>query len=245
MTYDELVEAAQADDGVLGLVLTGSRGLGAFVTDESDWDVRLVVRDEVRDDYRRRYGTPHGWSVEVFVLTRSELERVGEIGSPSAWDRPSYVHAEVVVDRGGIAELVDAMRRLAPGAALTLAAEELDDYINSYFRSAKSHRLGLDAEAHVDAAESIPSLLGTLFALHGRVRPFNKHLRRELEAEPLPGERWTADVLLPRLEAILATGDLEDQQRLFRDVEELARARGLGDVIDGWEPDVASLRGER
>jgi hypothetical protein len=245
VTYDELVEAVRTDGGVLGLVLTGSRGSGAFVTDESDWDVRLVVRDEVRDDYRRRYGTPHGSRVEVFVLTRSQLEGVGEVGSPSAWDRPSYVHAEVVLDRGGIAELVDAMRRLGPEVALTLAAEQLDDYVNSYFRSAKSHRLGLDAEAHLDAAESIPALLATLFALHGRVRPFNKHLRRELEAEPLPGERWAVGVLLPRLETILATGDLEAQQRLFRDVEELARAHGLGDVIDGWEPDVAWLRGER
>jgi hypothetical protein len=31
---------------------------------------------------------------------------------------------------------------------------------------------------------------------------------------------------------------------LFADVEQLARAHGHGDVIDGWEPDVAWLRGE-
>jgi hypothetical protein len=50
------------------------------------------------------------------------------------------------------------------------------------------------------------------------------------------------DALLPRLEWILASGDLAEQ-RLFRDVEALARAHGLGAVIDGWEPDVAWLRG--
>jgi hypothetical protein len=34
------------------------------------------------------------------------------------------------------------------------------------------------------------------------------------------------------------------QQALFRDAERLAREHGFGEVIDGWEPDVAWLRGE-
>ena len=34
-----------------------------------------------------------------------------------------------------------------------------------------------------------------------------------------------------------------DQQALFRGTEGLARIRGLGATIDGWEPDVAWLRG--
>ncbi|MEX2645868.1 MAG: hypothetical protein WD249_06370 [Gaiellaceae bacterium] len=46
-----------------------------------------------------------------------------------------------------------------------------------------------------------------------------------------------------RLERILA-GDEAEQQALFRDAERLARSRGLGEVIDGWEPDVPFLRGD-
>jgi predicted nucleotidyltransferase len=243
--FAELVEVARHDDGVVGLVLTGSRGSGFAVTDASDWDVRLVVRDEVRDEYRERFGTPHGSAVEVFVLTFDALAAVGEIGSPTAWDRPSYVDAQVVVDTpdGRVAALVDTMRTLSPVAAHALAAERLDDYVNSYHRSAKSHRLGHEVEAHLDAVESVPPLLETLFALHGRVRPFNKLLRYELDRQPFDGEAWAADALLPRLRRILATGDLAEQQRLFRDVEALGRAHGLGDVIDGWEPDVERLRG--
>jgi hypothetical protein len=230
---------------VLGLVLTGSRGAGTLVRDDSDWDVRLVVRDEVVDEYRSKLATPHGSPVEVVVFSRTEFEREGQPGSPSAWDRPSYVHAQVVVDKGGVGDLVDAKRTLSAEAAHALAAEKLDDYVNSYFRSAKSHRLGLAIEARLDAAESIPPLLDMLFALHGRVRPFNKLLRWEFEARPLGDGIWRGEALLPRLEAILATGDLGEQQRLFRDVETLARERGLGAVIDGWEPDVAWLRGGR
>jgi predicted nucleotidyltransferase len=243
VTYEELVAVAREDDGVLGLVLTGSRARGAFVTDESDWDVRLVVRDDVLDEYRSRYATPHGSRVEVVVLTLGDLAAVGAPGSDTSWDRPSYLHAKIVLDRGGIAEVVERVRSLPAEHARSVAAERLDDYVNSYFRSAKSHRLGLTLEAQLDAAESIPPLLEFLFAVHERVRPFNKHLRAELERRPLGGETWTAEALLPRLERIVATGDLVEQQGLFRDVEELARARRFGEVIDGWEPDVSWLRG--
>jgi predicted nucleotidyltransferase len=246
MTYEELVAIARDDDGVLGLVLTGSRAHGAFVTGESDWDVRLVVRNDDLDEYRSRYGTPHGSRVEVFVLTLADLAAVGTPGSHVSWDRPSYVYAQIVLDtEGRVAETVDGLRSLSAEHARSVAAERLDDYVNSYFRSAKSHRLGLALEAQLDAAESIPPLLDFLFAVHGRVRPFNKHLRAEVERRPLDGELWAADALLRRLEAILATGDLAQQQGLFRDVEELARARGLDAVVDGWEPDVAWLRGDR
>jgi hypothetical protein len=36
VSYEELVELACRDDGILGLILTGSRGRGFAVTDESD-----------------------------------------------------------------------------------------------------------------------------------------------------------------------------------------------------------------
>jgi len=45
------------------------------------------------------------------------------------------------------------------------------------------------------------------------------------------------------LERIGRTGELAEQQALFRDAEALAREHGCGATIDGWEPDVAWLRG--
>jgi predicted nucleotidyltransferase len=70
-TYDELVDIARRDDNIVGLVLTGSRGKGFAVTDDSDWDVRLVVRDEVLDEYRSRFATSHGSAVDVVVFSLS------------------------------------------------------------------------------------------------------------------------------------------------------------------------------
>jgi hypothetical protein len=118
------------------------------------------------------------------------------------------------------------------------AADPLDGYVNSYYRSAKNARAGLELGSLLDAQESIPQYLQFAFAVHGRVRPYNKWLEWELEHHPLPVE-----VDLSRLERIARTGALAEQQALFRATESLARERGHGATIDGWEPDVAWLRG--
>lgn len=242
--YEQLVEAARADDRVLGIVLTGSRGRGPFVRADSDWDVRLVVSADALAECERRYETARGSPVEVAVYSLEQFAQAGEIGLPNEWDRYSYVHAEVVLDKDGtIAKLVAKKNVLPTAVARQVAARTLDAYINACFRSLKNARLGLTAEAHLDAAESIPPLLTALFAMHVRVRPFNRYLGWELATFPLGGELWSAEALLPRLEAIVATGALAAQTSLFRDVEGLAREHGLGDVIDSWEPDVPLLRG--
>jgi predicted nucleotidyltransferase len=242
--YRRLVDACRADDRVLGLVLTGSRGRGPFVRPESDWDVRVVVRDEAVEECAA-LATPHGSAVEVVVLSVSGLDQVGAVGSDSEWDRYSYVHASVVLDKldGRVAALVREKGSLSADDAERVGAEALDTYVNSYYRSAKNLRDGLRVEAHLDAAESLSPFLTALFALHGRVRPFNRFLGWELERFPLDDERWRPEALLPRLDAIAASSDLATQQALFRDAELLARDRGLRAVIDGWEPDVARLRG--
>lgn len=72
---------------------------------------------------------------------------------------------------------------------------------------------------------------------------FNKWLRWELEHHPLP-DPWSAGETVRRLQAIVSTGDLAEQQSLFREVDGFARERGFEDVVDSWEPDVAWLRGE-
>jgi hypothetical protein len=142
---------------------------------------------------------------------------------------------------GRIAELVRAKSTLPAGQARSLAAEYLDDYVNSYYRAAKNRRSGLEVEANLD--ESIPPLLSFLFAVHERVRPFNRFLRWELENHPLPGDAWSADSFLTQLSTVLSTADIPTQQHIFRAVEDLARTHGLDDVVDGWEPDLAWLRG--
>ncbi len=215
---------ARDDENVVGIVVFGSRGRGAFVTELSDWDVFVVVRE-----HRGERPFVHGAALETVEVTLDELR------SQPAWNRYALAWVEPQLDKTGeVAAAIAAAIHVDPAGA----GEPLDGYVNSYYRSAKNARIGLELASLLDAQESIPWFLEFVFAVHGRLRPFNKWLAWELENHPLT---WS-DV--PRLERIARTGDLAEQQALFRDAEALARAHNLGSVIDSWEPDVAWLRGD-
>ena len=221
---DALLEEAKSDENVVGIVLFGSRARGAHVDDDSDWDVYVVVR-ELRGDrpFRR------GQQVETIELTLDELA--------NATDSHRYHLAwlEPQLDKTG--EVADALRN-AVSVDPNCAGPALDAYVNSYYRSLKSARVGLPLASLLDAQESISWYLEFVFTVHERLRPYNKWLEWELREHPLP-----VGVDLERLERIARTGALDDQQALFREAEALARAHGHDATIDGWEPDVAWLRG--
>ena len=235
MTYEQWLELARSEPRVVGVVLTGSRGRDALVTERSDWDLRVIVRDG-EDKYARSLETAHGTEVEVAATTFSGLR------DWPAWDRYSFTHAQVPVDKldGEIAEVVAAKGTLAADEARELARDMLRAYTNSVYRLVRDAQLGLDLEAQLDACESIPPLLTALFAIERRVRPFNKYLRWELNAYPLAD--WEAIELLTLVETAL-TGSLAGQHSLFRAAEERIRSRGYGEVVDEWAPHVELLRG--
>jgi predicted nucleotidyltransferase len=221
--FDELLREARDDDNVVGIVVFGSRGKRAFVTERSDWDVFVVV-----NEHRSERPFVHGAELETVEVTLDELR------NQPAWNRYSLTWLEPHLDKTG--EIEVALReavRVDPQSA----AEPLDGYLNMLYRSLKNARLGLELASLLDAQESIPWFLEFVFAVHGRLRPYNKWLAWELETHPL---RWND---LPRLERIARTGDLDEQRALFGDAEALAREHGHGGVIDAWEPDVAWFRG--
>jgi hypothetical protein len=159
-----------------------------------------------------------------------------ELRNQPDWQRYSLAWVEPQLDKTGeVAEALRDATRVDPATA----AAPLDAYVNSYYRSLKNARAGLELASLLDAQESIPWFLEFVFTVHGRLRPYNKWLAWEFEHHPLPGN----DVQLERIERIARTGDLGEQAAQFRDLEALARGQGLGAVIDGWEPDVALLRG--
>jgi hypothetical protein len=221
---DELLAQARADENVLGVVVHGSRGRGVHVHEGSDWDVIVVVREP-----GGRYdSTERGGELEASEVT--------SLTALPNWMLPAVTWTTPALDKTGeVAAQLAKITNVDPATA----AEPLDGYINSYYRSAKNARAGLELAALLDAQESIPHYLDFVFAAHGRVRPYNKWLEWELGEHPL-----SIDVDLARLKRIARTGDLDDQRSLFRDAEALARSHGHVATIDGWEPDVAWLRGE-
>jgi Nucleotidyltransferase domain len=220
---DTLLAEAREDENVIGVVVHGSRGRGLHLHEGSDWDVVVVVRERTGGyDSAERGG-------------KLEASEVTSLADLPRWMLPAFTWTTPVLDKtGAVAAELAEITRVDPATA----AEPLDDYVNSYYRSAKNARVGLGLAALLDAQESIPHYLDFLFAAHGRMRPYNKWLEWELREHPLP-----VDVDLDRLERIARTRNLEDQLALFRETEGVARKLGHGATIDAWEPDLAFLRG--
>ena len=234
--YEALVSRARTDPNVEGVVLVGSQVLPAFATSHSDFDVFVVLAAHHPAWQRSVRGGP----IDVVPVTIEEFDRHALPGSSTAWNQPAFIDARVDFDRAGrIAPIVDRKRTLTAEEADALVRSSLDDYVNSLYRSLKNARDGRALASRLDAADSMAPLLTLLFALQGRVRPWNKYLVLEIERRPLLVER-----LLERIDAILASADVDVQRSLFRDVEAAARLRGFGSGIDDWEPDVALLRGD-
>jgi hypothetical protein len=229
----------------LGLVLSGSVGRG-IATERSDVDVYVVLTD---DGVRGR-DTTRSTQVDEIPVAVSELEDVPPFGSDGWWYRWSFAWAPVLLDRTG-GRLAEALRRQAtvtpPEAEEILVAHDrLDGWINYAYRALKNDRDGRALERGLDAAESLPWLLDTVFTLAGRVRPYHKYLPWELREHPLPD--WEADELLGLLSATL-DGDPSAIRATFARIEDVCaafdRARTepvLVPVIEGWGDELALLR---
>ena len=231
MKFEELLEVAGSREEIVGLYVFGSRGRDFMVDERSDWDVCVVLADrEACEAFDCEFPYAHGARVEIVSATLAELR-----GNESEHGGYAAAHADVVLDKTGgeLTRVVAEQESLPAGSRDAIVRDALDGYVNQTYRS-------LRYGTRLDAVEAIPHALRTIFALAGRVRPYNKYLEWELRRHPL--EDWNADDLLPLLDRVL-TGEPDAQHELFRRIEDPARREGFGDVIDGWEPDVEWLRG--
>jgi predicted nucleotidyltransferase len=231
VTFEDLLEAARSRQEIVGLYVFGSRGRDLMVDERSDWDVCVVLAGrETRDAFDREFPYVHGARVEIATATLEEIR-----ANRSEHGRYAAAHAKVVLDKTGgeLTRVVAEQESLPADSRDSIVRDALDGYINQTYRS-------LRYGTRLDAVEVIPHGLRTIFALAGRVRPYNKYLEWELRHHPLDG--WNADEVLPLLDRVL-TGEPAAQHELFRRIEEPARREGFGDVVDGWEPDVDWLRG--
>ncbi|MEU7874805.1 nucleotidyltransferase domain-containing protein [Dactylosporangium sp. NPDC049140] len=222
---ERVLARADIDPVVRGVILTGSRARG-MATAWSDYDVVIVVAEQTVP-WRHTMRTAE---LDEVVYT---LEALAD--TSLHWQRYAFRGAQVLLDRldGGIAQLVDRQANPSQEEAVQQARAALDGYINQLYRAVKSHRDGCVEAAYLDEAESVPWLLETVFALHGRLRPYNKYLQWELEHFPLPGD-WNA--------ALMPTRVFAQASGLFPAVEALARHHGHADVLDAWGSDIELIR---
>jgi len=233
------------DPGVVGVLLSGSAARG-LATSRSDVDVYVVDDGAGPSVVDRRPG------VDEVRLTLAELEQPAPFGSDGWWYRWSFAWALVLRDDAGgrVAAAVKRQATLTAQEQDDILAARLDGYINFVYRALKADRDGRDRERRLDAAESTPWLLDIVFALEGRVRPYNKYLAWELHQHPLDNPDWSAQRLLPLLDAALS-GDPVALRELYRGVEHRCLLRdadrgtnALATTIEGWGPDLTLLRGD-
>lgn len=234
--FAALLARSEDDPRVLGVILNGSRAREGTVTAYSDYDVLLVVADEAEGHLfgeRRRDAR-----LDVSTMTLSEFRTHALPGSASDWNRYAFAHCKVLKDTGEglIAALIDEKSRMSPAEAAQRAPLILDAFLNSLYRCVKNDRDGNLAGARLDGAEAVPPYLTYLFALHHRVRPYNKYLVWELEHYPLSRPEWAHERLVPRLIGASSEDAARTVQSLFVELEAHARAAGHGPVIDEWGP---------
>jgi hypothetical protein len=233
---DELV--SRDDPSIVGLVLSGSAARGDMATERSDVDVFVV-----RDDDVEREKIPSA-AMDEIPISLAELEQVDPYGTGDWYFRWSFAYAQVLRDETG-GRVTDAVRRHATvdddeQRRILVDHDRLDGYVNFAYRALKSHRDGRVLEARLDAAESLPWLLDVVFALAGRLRPYNKYLPWELREHPLGVPEWSAERFLPEIDLMLADNPAA-LRRTFavvdREVRAWDAAHGTtvcGDLVDDW-----------
>ena len=82
-----------------------------------------------------------------------------------------------------------------------------------------------------------------MFALHERVRPYNKYLGWELRHHPLDRPEWAHDHLLGLIAEVVSPQCATAVRQLFNELEPHARSAGHGQVLDSWGDDVLLMRG--
>lgn len=243
-----MIERAESDPQVVGLILSGSTARAGMATERSDIDVWVVL--DVPPAGHSSWMSLHSDDLDVAVINLRELRDVPGPERPDDWwQRWALAYADVLVDRtdGEVTRLVRAWGSYTEAEAQTVVGARLDGYVNWAYRSLKSHRDGHAFEARMDAVESLSWGLMVVFALHRRVRPYNKYLRWELTHHPLGVEGWVAEPwdsarLVTLLETILDDGSAAAQRELFALVERDVRAAGHGVTLDAWGDELLLLR---
>ena len=239
--FEALLRQARADPDVLGVVLTGSHAQG-LATPWSDYDVTVILRDEAAAGTQSQYPAEAFPNVDLRVMPLHEFADYAGWDTPFVWDRYSFAHAQVLVDRTDvIGTLVEEKGRIPADQQSSFGRAALDAFINSVYRALKCARKGNTLCARLEASEAVQHALAVIFALEGRIRPYPSSLEHELRAYPLQTFPMPGDDLLRLIVAIVEGGDIAALQQLFSAVLDRTRQAEHGDVIDSWGDDIAWL----
>ena len=234
--FNRVLDEAKSDQNILAFWLDGSRGKGIIEHAESDYDCTMIVKDEVLAEYKERYEKIGNPAFELGVMTLDEFKNLAVWGSDTAWQSYNYVGLKTpLVDKTGqVQKLFEDKATILPSEIKKFISDALDYYINEVYRSLKCFRDGQIVGARLEASESVLPLLNTIFALHGRLRPYYKYYEWELKNFPLVKLGISGEEFTKMIFTILESADIKNQQKLLREIESVTRKEGYGQVWDSW-----------
>ena len=232
--YEEVLREALNNPEIIGLFWGGSRGKSEqFVTKDSDMDVYVILSDDVLEHVRDEFAKYNSTDFEIRVYTLSQFKDYSAWGSEREWDRYNFSHNKATIDKTGeIQKTLDEKGLLPKNVRQKVVEDALDDYINQVYRSAKYFRDGNSLSAYLDATESMPPLMTAMYALEGRIKPYNKYFEWELENYPLALLPWPQKEFIADYKHLLETGDLSTQEKLFREIKKLFIEQDFKKIFD-------------
>ena len=234
--YQILLKECLENENIIGLYFGGSRGKSdEFITVKSDMDVYVILSDTSDITLKENLLKYASEYFEIRVMFLNEFIKYAEWGSDREWDRYNFAHNKATVDKTGeIQKLIDEKGILPAEFKDKVIKDSLDSYLNQVYRSAKYFRDGRDFPAHLDALESLPFLMTALYALEGRLRPYNKYFKWELRNYPLKLLPWSLDEFISDYKQIIETGDINIQEKIFKTVKKLFIDNGYKEIFDEW-----------
>lgn len=234
-SFEKLLDETRADKDVVGLILVGSRGKG-FENEYSDYDVVMVGKDGRINTVRRKYNKNLD-NIDLTIFSFSDFKKYAGFETPEAWDRYSFAHVRILLDRtkGKLKKIIHEKGHIPAKKIRKFIEWWIDGYVNGVFRSVKCIRNGNSFGAHIEAVNSILDLLTLIFAMNGRHRPFLGYVEKELKMYPLKHLPWSPAVFVKKIHKVLESADLATQQELLIGIEKMSRKMGYGKVLDGWQ----------
>ncbi len=233
---DVLRAEGAADPDVIGILVTGSRAVGA-VTSESDYDVIFIVSDETMERYERENREPPRGTTIDPAVDRSDIQWHECPRTLREYNTFGVDRCRVIYDRTGeLTALAEELGRMPEEQAREVVAKAYDDYFDGIWRSTKCWRRGDELGARLEAAEMVDVLLRMLFALERQWRPFGS--RVSLRLPLLAPQGWQLDELHASLRDLLMTADARRHMPTMRRVVALLAERGHGETYAGWKDQI-------
>ena len=237
--YQQLIVTAREDSGVVGLILGGSRGKGIPTTAASDYDISIIAQNEVIEGVTIKYkalSSPTG--LDISCMSEQGLSMYGVWGSDTMWARYGFAHTKAVIDKTRrLQAWIDEQEFIPEPAKSDAIKQSLDGYLNYTHRSFKSLRDRRTPAAHLASCDAMPLLITFLFAVEGRVRPYNEYIEWELGVHPLENLRAIPPaVFMKKISTVLVSGDEATQKELYALVREVANRNDIGKkVLASWD----------